>query len=64
MNDDTIAKAIIGTVRDVHAYKLPDTKGYSRRGMTSKLTRTIFYFPCEIIIFFNRKIVFSLSFRC
>lgn len=29
MNDDTITKAIIGTIGDVDSYQLPDAKGYS-----------------------------------
>lgn len=30
MDDDTLTKAIIGTIGDVDAYQLPDAKGYSR----------------------------------
>lgn len=30
MDEDTLAKAIIGTIGDVDAYQLPDAKGYSR----------------------------------
>ncbi|XP_021282018.1 presequence protease 2, chloroplastic/mitochondrial-like isoform X3 [Herrania umbratica] len=29
MDDDTLTKAIIGTIGDVDAYQLPDAKGYS-----------------------------------
>ncbi|KAL6514257.1 Homeobox protein PKNOX1 [Orobanche hederae] len=29
MDDDALTKAIIGTIRDVDAYQLPDAKGYS-----------------------------------
>lgn len=30
IDDDTLTKAIIGTIGDVDAYQLPDAKGYSR----------------------------------
>ena len=30
MDDDTLTKAIIGTIGDVDSYQLPDAKGYSR----------------------------------
>lgn len=30
MGDDTLTKAIIGTIGDVDSYQLPDAKGYSR----------------------------------
>lgn len=30
VNDDTLTKAIIGTIGDVDSYQLPDAKGYSR----------------------------------
>lgn len=30
LDDDTLTKAIIGTIGDVDAYQLPDAKGYSR----------------------------------
>jgi Zn-dependent M16 (insulinase) family peptidase len=30
MDDDTLAKAIIGTIGDVDSYQLADAKGYSR----------------------------------
>jgi len=30
MDNDTLTKAIIGTIGDVDAYQLPDAKGYSR----------------------------------
>jgi len=30
MDDDTLSKAIIGTIGDVDSYQLPDAKGYSR----------------------------------
>lgn len=30
MDDDTLAKSIIGTIGDVDSYQLPDAKGYSR----------------------------------
>lgn len=33
MDDDTLTKAIIGTIGDVDAYQLPDAKGYSRYGV-------------------------------
>ncbi|KAJ4851271.1 hypothetical protein Tsubulata_019963, partial [Turnera subulata] len=29
LNDDGLTRAIIGTIRDVDAYQLPDAKGYS-----------------------------------
>lgn len=34
LDDDTLAKAIIGTIGDVDSYQLPDAKGYSRYGNT------------------------------
>lgn len=30
MDDETLTKAIIGTIGDVDSYQLPDAKGYSR----------------------------------
>lgn len=30
IDDDTLTKAIIGTIGDVDSYQLPDAKGYSR----------------------------------
>lgn len=33
LDDDTLTKAIIGTIGDVDAYQLPDAKGYSRYEM-------------------------------
>lgn len=30
MDDNTLTKAIIGTIGDVDSYQLPDAKGYSR----------------------------------
>ncbi|RYQ90141.1 hypothetical protein Ahy_B09g096399 isoform F [Arachis hypogaea] len=30
MDNDTLTKAIIGTIGDVDSYQLPDAKGYSR----------------------------------
>jgi Zn-dependent M16 (insulinase) family peptidase len=30
MDNDTLSKAIIGTIGDVDSYQLPDAKGYSR----------------------------------
>ena len=30
LDDDTLTKAIIGTIGDVDSYQLPDAKGYSR----------------------------------
>lgn len=30
MDDDTLTKAIIGTIGDVDSYQLPDAKGYTR----------------------------------
>jgi Zn-dependent M16 (insulinase) family peptidase len=32
IDDDTLTKAIIGTIGDVDSYQLPDAKGYSRYG--------------------------------
>lgn len=37
LDDDTLTKAIIGTIGDVDSYQLPDAKGYSRYN-------AIFYF--------------------
>ena len=34
LDNDTLAKAIIGTIGDVDSYQLPDAKGYSRYGYT------------------------------
>lgn len=33
LDDDTLTKAIIGTIGDVDSYQLPDAKGYSRYEM-------------------------------
>lgn len=30
MDEDSLTKAIIGTIGDVDSYQLPDAKGYSR----------------------------------
>ncbi|EOX98217.1 Presequence protease 2 isoform 3 [Theobroma cacao] len=50
MDDDTLTKAIIGTVGDVDAYQLPDAKGYSRYGESL----CIFPFPYVLFTLFGR----------
>lgn len=41
LDDDTLTKAIIGTIGDVDSYQLPDAKGYSRYEMLLPIKHSI-----------------------
>lgn len=44
MDDDTLKKAIMGTIGDQDSYQLPDAKGYSRYAR-------VYLFPCNLLSF-------------
>ena len=50
MDDDTLAKAIMGTIGDVDAYQLPDAKGYSRYG-DNPFFSSLPYFLFTLLLF-------------
>lgn len=55
MDDDSLTKAIIGTIGDIDAYQLPDAKGYSRYVYD--------IFCCLCVIFSNYSFIHDLRFK-
>lgn len=66
IDDDTLTKAIIGTIGDVDSYQLPDAKGYSRYeyAIIDSLipVEIVFYEILVLLLNYQRLLQLSLLF--